>query len=179
MQKKLAALLKSENIPFVEAQFSLDDYRKNKDANDMLQSNPQKLKEDVAENIERAKAKGAEDDLMGEILVEIECLKAGENELRRCDAEAQQLVQSCMEQNKNGYYKIPAGGGKFWQFGISPGKYGPYVKVGNHIFPVNHAGYIWARQGSKKEGDFKEMLQTMLTMMQKKQKEKQAPGMTM
>ena len=179
MQKKLAALLRNENIPFMEAQYSLDDYRKNKDANDMLQSNPQKLKEDVAENIAKAKEKGAEDDLLAEILLETEALKAGENELRRCDTEAQQRVQFCMEPNENGYFQIPADGGKFWQFGISHGKYGPYVKVGNHIFPVNTAGYIWVRQGGSKEGDFKEMLQTMLSMMQKQQKEKQAHEMMM
>lgn len=179
MQKKLAALLRNENIPFMEAQYSLDDYRKNKDANDMLQSNPQKLKEDVAENIAKAKEKGTEDDLLAEILLETEALKAGENELRRCDAEAQQRVQFCMEPNEKGYFQIPADGGKFWQFGISPGKYGPYVKVGNHIFPVNTAGYIWVRQGGSKEGDFKEMLQTMLSMMQKQQKEKQAHEMMM
>ena len=76
-----------------------------------------------------------------------------------------------MGPTKSGYYGIPADGGKYWKFGVSAGKYGNYVRIGNQIFPVNKAGYIWVRQGGEKEAAFKDMLQTMIEAMQQKQEE--------
>ncbi|WP_425349056.1 toprim domain-containing protein [Galactobacillus timonensis] len=174
MQKKFTDLLRKESIPFVAAQYSYDSYQKNKDANDMLQSNPEQLKADIAANIE--KAKEAENKELGQNVPTFyedpdSSLKAGQNELRRWDTKAQEHVRGYMQPNEKGYYSMPVDGGKDWRFGISPGKYGPYVKIGKHIFPVNKSGYFWVRQGSKKEDSFKNILQTMIDAMQQKQEQ--------
>lgn len=174
MQKKLAELLTKEQIPFSIAEYSLDQYSRNKDANDMLQSNPEQLKQDITKNIEKAKT--AEKQSGGETppafqKQDPDGLKAGQNELLRYGSTAQELVRKHMEPTKSGYYGIPADGGKYWKFGVSAGKYGNYVRIGNQIFPVNKAGYIWVRQGGEKEAAFKDMLQTMIEAMQQKQEE--------
>lgn len=63
-QHKLAARLEEIGVPFVNAKYSLDKYKgAHHDANELLLSNPEQLREDIAANIAAAKDYGLEYDL--------------------------------------------------------------------------------------------------------------------
>lgn len=91
---------------------------------------------------------------------------AGDNQFHRYGWKAQEKIAAHLEPNDNGYYTIPADGGKYYTFGTSEGKYGEFAKYGNTFFSVNSRGQIWAKVGTEKAKVFVEMLNRMISDMQ-------------
>lgn len=92
-------------------------------------------------------------------------INAGTNEFHRWGHKAQEKIRSYMEPNENGYYAIPADGGKYWTFGTSEGKFGEFAKYKDTIFSVNKGGFIYAKEGTPKGKIFLEMLEKMINEM--------------
>lgn len=98
-------------------------------------------------------------------------INAGQNEFYRWGHKAVDLIKSYMQPNENGFYSIPADGGKYYTFGTSEGKYGEFAKHGNTFFSVNKGGYIWAKVGTEKADAFIQMLTEMVEAMEAKHRE--------
>ena len=99
-------------------------------------------------------------------------INAGTNEFYRYGKKAQEKVAKCLEQNENGFYSIPADGGKYWTIGTSEGKFGEFAKYDGTFLSVNKAGCVWAKVGSDKEEAFKAMINQLLDDMIKKNNER-------
>lgn len=93
-------------------------------------------------------------------------INAGENEIYRYGHKAREKVAYYMEA-RNGYYSIPADGGKYWTIGTNDGKFGEFAKYNDTIFSVNKGGYVYAKEGTEKGNLFLEMLQAMINEMNK------------
>ena len=89
-------------------------------------------------------------------------INAGDNEYYRWGKKAQEKLKRYLEPNKDGFYSIPADGGKYWTIGTSEGRYGEYAKFKGQFISVNKAGYVWAKVGTEKEKLFLEMVNDML-----------------
>ena len=98
-------------------------------------------------------------------------INAGENEFYRWGKKAVEKVAAHLEPNENGFYSIPADGGKYWTIGTSTGKYGEFAKFGDNFLSVNKAGNVWAKEGTEKAEVFKAMLNQMITDMEAKHNE--------
>lgn len=92
-------------------------------------------------------------------------INAGTNEIYRYGHKAVEKVQACLQPNENGFYSIPADGGKYWTIGTSDGKYGTYAKVAGNCFSVNKAGNMWAKAGTDKAEKFVAALNAMINEM--------------
>lgn len=99
-------------------------------------------------------------------------INAGTNEIYRYGKKARARVAEFLEANKNGFYSIPADGGKWWTFGTSNGKFGEYAKWGDTFFSVNRGGFVYAKEGTEKGEAFKAMLKRMIEDMQKNDDER-------
>lgn len=99
-------------------------------------------------------------------------INAGTNEFYRYGHKAVEKVQAHMQPNENGFYSIPADGGKYWTIGTSTGKYGEFAKFGDKFLSVNKAGNVWAKAGTEKADIFLAMLQKMIDDMNKKNAER-------
>lgn len=98
-------------------------------------------------------------------------INAGENEFYRWGKKALEKVEF-YSHPKNGYFSIPCDGKKYWTFGTSTGKYGDFARWKDTIFPVNSAGYLYAKEGTEKGDKFIEMLNDFHDSMIKKSKER-------
>ena len=94
-------------------------------------------------------------------------INAGENEFYRWGHKAQEKVTAFMTA-RNGWYSIPADGGKYWTFGTSKGKFGEFIKWNDVFFSVNSIGRVYAKEGTEKGEKFIEMLKSLVTEMQVK-----------
>lgn len=99
-------------------------------------------------------------------------INAGQNEFYRWGHKAQELVKSYLEPNENGFYSIPADGGKYYTIGTSDGKYGEFAKFNGTFLSVNSAGYVWAKVGTEKADAFVAMVNKMLSNMIDKNNER-------
>lgn len=90
---------------------------------------------------------------------------AGENLIHRYGHKAQEKVSKYMTPNEQGFYSIPADGGKYWTIGTSNGKFGEFAKFGDQFLPVNKAGNVWAKVGTPKEEIFLNMINHLLDDM--------------
>lgn len=99
-------------------------------------------------------------------------INAGENEIYRYGHKAQEKVAKHLEPNKNGFYSIPANGGKYWTIGTSKGKFGEFAKFHDTILSVNSAGNVWAKVGTPKADTFIAMVNNMIESMKKKNQER-------
>lgn len=91
-------------------------------------------------------------------------INAGENEIYRYGHKAVEKVQACLTPN-NGYYSIPADGGKYWTIGTSEGKFGEFAKIGETCFSVNKGGFVYAKEGTEKGEAFVKALNAMINKM--------------
>lgn len=92
---------------------------------------------------------------------------AGENFIHRYGKKAQQKVMDHMTPNDQGFYSIPADGGKYWTIGTSEGKFGEFAKFGDNFLSVNKLGNVWAKVGTPKEEIFLAMVNHLLEDMKK------------
>lgn len=92
-------------------------------------------------------------------------INAGTNEIYRYGHKAIERVQACLEANENGFYSIPADGGKYWTLGTSEGKFGEFIKWGDTFFSVNRGGFAYAKAGTDKGEKFVEFLNSMIAKM--------------
>ena len=90
---------------------------------------------------------------------------AGQNEFYRWGWKAIERVESFLEPNKNGFYSMPADGGKYYCIGTSEGKYGTYAKFNGQFLSVNSLGFIWAKVGTPKADVFVAMVKDLLQKM--------------
>lgn len=95
-------------------------------------------------------------------------INAGENEFYRWGNKAQEIISRHLTPNENGFYSIPADGGKYWTFGTSEGKFGEFAKYGDTFFSVNKGGMLWAKEGTDKAVKFVEMLNNLIADMKAK-----------
>lgn len=100
-------------------------------------------------------------------------INAGENEFYRYGKKAQGKVAACLVA-ENGYYSIPADGGKYWTFGTSEGRFGEFAKFRDTFFSVNSFGMIYAKEGTEKGEKFVEMLTKMIDDMKEANEERLA-----
>lgn len=91
-------------------------------------------------------------------------INAGENEIYRYGAKAIEKVKACMVE-RNGYFSIPADGGKYWTLGTSTGKYGEFCKLTGTIFSVNKGGFAYAKVGTEKAEKFLAAMNAMVEKM--------------
>ncbi len=94
-------------------------------------------------------------------------INAGENEFYRYGKKAQEKVASHLTPNEDGFYSIPADGGKYWTIGTSEGKFGEFAKFGETFLSVNKGGFVWAKVGTDKANAFVAMINRMLEDMKK------------
>lgn len=92
-------------------------------------------------------------------------INAGTNEVYRYGRKAVEKARAALKPNENGFYSIPADGGKYWTIGTSDGKYGEYAKFGDKYLSVNKAGFVWAKVGTEKADIFVEMVNHMIEYM--------------
>lgn len=95
-------------------------------------------------------------------------INAGENEFYRWGHKAIDKVAAHLTPNEQGYYSIPADGGKYWTFGTSKGKYGEFAQYKGTYFSVNKGGYLYAKEGTEKAEAFKAMLNELIEDMKEK-----------
>lgn len=93
-------------------------------------------------------------------------INAGTNEFYRWGKKAQEKVRACLTPNENGYYSIPADGGKYWTIGTSEGKFGEFAKFNDTFLSVNKGGYVYAKEGTEKAEAFVAMLNHLLGQME-------------
>lgn len=98
-------------------------------------------------------------------------INAGENEFYRWGKEAVRMASAALTPSENGYYSIPADGGKYWTFGTSKGKYGEFAKIGETIFSVNRGGFLYAKEGTPKGEKLIEGIKNMIKAMEDKHRE--------
>lgn len=98
-------------------------------------------------------------------------INAGENEFYRWGHKAVDKIKAHLEPNENGFYSIPADGGKYWTFGTSKGRYGEFAKYQDTFFSVNSMGNVWAKAGTEKAEKFVEMLNGMIEAMEERHNE--------
>lgn len=91
-------------------------------------------------------------------------INAGTNEFYRYGKKAQAKVEKHLEES-NGYYSIPADGGKYWTFGTSEGKFGEFAKIGDTFFSVNRGGYLYAKAGTEKGEALVNGIKALITNM--------------
>ena len=103
-------------------------------------------------------------------------INAGENEFYRWGKKAVAKAQAALVPNENGFYSIPADGGKYWTIGTSKGKFGDFARFGDKILSVNKAGFVWAKAGTDKEEVFKAMVNRMISDMMEKRSESTEEG---
>lgn len=103
-------------------------------------------------------------------------INAGENEFYRWGKKAVEKAQAALVPNENGFYSIPADGGKYWTIGTSKGKFGDFARFGSTILSVNKAGFVWAKAGTEKEEAFKAMVSRMIADMMDKRSESTETG---
>lgn len=99
-------------------------------------------------------------------------INAGQNEFYRFGGKAQELVKKYLVPNENGFYSIPADGGKYYTIGTNDGKFGEYAKFGNTFLSVNSAGNVWAKVGTEKAVAFVAMVNQMIKDMIKANEER-------
>lgn len=99
-------------------------------------------------------------------------ITAGENEIYRYGHKARELAASYLQPNEQGFYSIPADGGKFYTIGTSEGKYGEYAKFKDQFLSVNKGGYVYAKKGSAKEQIFLDMVNNLILTMKQKDEER-------
>lgn len=92
-------------------------------------------------------------------------INAGQNEFYRYGKKAQAKVAACLEPNENGFYSVPADGGKYWTIGTSNGKFGEFAKFGETFLSVNKGGFVWAKVGTDKADAFVAMVNKLLDDM--------------
>lgn len=92
-------------------------------------------------------------------------INAGENEFYRWGRKAQDKVKRYLTPNDNGFYSIPADGGKYWTIGTSTGRYGEFACFKGEYLSVNSIGRVWAKVGTDKERIFLAMVNDMLARM--------------
>lgn len=94
-------------------------------------------------------------------------INAGTNEFYRYGKKAVSKASIALTPNENGYYSIPADGGKYWTFGTSEGKFGEYAKIGDTFFSVNRGGFIYAKAGTEKGDAFVKGITAFIEAMKK------------
>ncbi len=99
-------------------------------------------------------------------------INAGENEIYRYGKKAQEKAMAYLTPNENGFFTIPADGGKYWTIGTSNGKYGGFAKFKNSFLSVNRSGNVWAKAGTEKEMIFKDFVNGMVAEMKRLDKER-------
>jgi hypothetical protein len=92
-------------------------------------------------------------------------INAGTNEIYRWGHKAQERVESYLEPNVNGFYSMPADGGKYYTIGTSEGKFGEYAKFKEAYLSVNSNGMIWAKVGTEKAEIFVAMVKDLINKM--------------
>lgn len=92
-------------------------------------------------------------------------INAGTNEFYKYGKKAQEKVAKFLEPNENGFYSMPADGGKYYAIGTSTGKYGEFAKFGNVFLSVNASGNVWAKVGTEKADAFVAMVNRLLADM--------------
>lgn len=92
-------------------------------------------------------------------------INAGENEFYRWGRKAQDKVKRYLTPNDNGFYSIPADGGKYWTIGTSTGRCGDFACFKGEYLSVNSIGRVWAKVGTDKERIFLAMVNDMLARM--------------
>lgn len=97
-------------------------------------------------------------------------INAGTNEYYRWGHKAVEKVEAAMKEH-NGYYSIPADGGKYWTFGTSEGKYGEFAKIEGTIFSVNKGGYVYAKADTEKGEKFVSAMRNLINTMNEKHRE--------
>ena len=93
-------------------------------------------------------------------------INAGENEFHRYGHKAIAKAKAHLTPNENGFYSIPADGGKYWTIGTSVGKYGEFAKFGDTFLSVNKSGFVWAKVGTPKADVFVAMVNKMISDME-------------
>lgn len=81
------------------------------------------------------------------------------------DTRRRRKSPSISNQNEQGFYSIPADGGKYWTIGTSKGKFGEFAKFGDVFLSVNSAGRVWAKVGTPKAEAFIAMVNRMIEKM--------------
>ena len=92
-------------------------------------------------------------------------VNAGTNEIHRWGRKAQEKIKTHLMPNDNGFYTIPADGGRYWTIGTSNGKFGEYARFGDVYLSVNKSGNVWAKVGTPKADAFVKMVEGMLNSM--------------
>lgn len=95
-------------------------------------------------------------------------INAGENEFYRWGHKAQEKVAVFLIPNENGFYSMPADGGKYYTIGTSKGKYGEFSKFNGKFLSVNSVGNVWAKVGTEKADIFVAMVNQLLEDMKEK-----------
>lgn len=92
-------------------------------------------------------------------------INAGTNEIYRYGNKAQEKVKAFLAPS-NGWYSIPADGGKYWTIGTSRGKYGEYAKLFDTCFSVNSRGFVYAKEGTEKAERLLAAIEALLKHME-------------
>lgn len=92
-------------------------------------------------------------------------INAGTNEFYRYGRKAVEKISAALTPNENGYYSIPADGGKYWTIGTSEGKYGEYAKFNGVFLSVNRGGFVYAKEGTDKAKAFLAMVNGLIAAM--------------
>ena len=98
-------------------------------------------------------------------------INAGTNEFYRWGHKAVEKAAAALTPNENGFYSIPADGGRYWTIGTSDGKYGEFAKFGDTFLSVNKGGFVWAKVGTPKADAFVAMVNRMIADMKAKHAE--------
>ena len=97
---------------------------------------------------------------------------AGENEFYRYGRKARERMESYLTPNKNGFYSMPADGGKYYTIGTNKGRYGEFALFDGVCLSVNSYGFVWAKVGTEKAETFVKLVKGLIEAMMKRDEER-------
>ena len=98
-------------------------------------------------------------------------INAGENEFYRYGRKARERMESYLTPNKNGFYSMPADGGKYYTIGTNKGRYGEFASFDGVCLSVNSYGFVWAKVGTEKAETFIKLVKGLIEAMMKRYEE--------
>ena len=101
---------------------------------------------------------------------------AGENEFYRYGRKARERMESYLTPNKNGFYSMPADGGKYYTIGTNKGRYGEFALFDGVRLPVNSYGFVWAKVGTEKAETFIKLVKGLIEAMMRRDEERAIVG---
>ena len=99
-------------------------------------------------------------------------INAGENEFYRYGRKARERMESYLTPNKNGFYSMPADGGKYYTIGTNKGRYGEFASFDGVCLSVNSCGFVWAKVGTEKAETFIKLVKGLIEAMMKRDEER-------